>query len=125
VRICHGATLRSEGASAARLAGVFEVETYPEMTYRSTGISQDGDDFILHGELTLKGVTRAVPLKLEVNGFGPDVQGNPRAGFSATGEINRMDFGVSYNGPIPGGGVAVSEKIQIMLEVEAILQADS
>jgi polyisoprenoid-binding protein YceI len=108
-----------------RSADFFEVETYPEMTYRSTGISRDGDDFVLHGELTLKGVTRAVPLKLEVNGFGPDVQGSTRAGFSATGEINRMDFGVSYNGPIPGGGVAISEAIQIMLEIEAILQADS
>jgi polyisoprenoid-binding protein YceI len=108
-----------------RSADFFEVETYPAMTYRSTGISQDGDDFILHGELTLKGVTRAVPLRLEVNGFGPDVRGSIRAGFSAIGEINRMDFGVSYNGPIPGGGVAISETIQILLEVEAILQPDS
>ncbi|MDR3032252.1 MAG: YceI family protein, partial [Kitasatospora sp.] len=64
-----------------RSADFFEVETYPEMTYRSTGISRDGDDFILRGELTLKGVTRAVPLKLEVNGFGPDPQGGTRAGF--------------------------------------------
>ena len=108
-----------------RSADFFEVETYPEMTFRSTGIGQDGDDLVLHGELTLKGVTRAVPLKLEVNGFGPDVRGSTRAGFSATGEINRMDFGVSYNGPIPGGGVAISETIQIVLEVEAILQPGS
>jgi polyisoprenoid-binding protein YceI len=107
-----------------RSADFFEVETYPHMTYRSTGIIQDGDDFVLHGELTFKGVTRVVPLKLEVNGFGPDVQGSTRAGFSTTGEINRMDFGVSYNGPIPGGGVAISEAIQIVLEIEAILQAD-
>ena len=108
-----------------RSADFFEVETYPEMTYQSTGIIQDGDDILLQGELTLKGVTRTVPLKLEINGFGPDIQGNTRAGFSAIGEINRMDFGVSYNGPIPGGGVAISEKVQIVLEVEAILQADS
>jgi polyisoprenoid-binding protein YceI len=108
-----------------RSADFFEVETYPVMTYRSAGITRDGDDFILDGELTLKGVTRSVPLKLEVNGFGPDAQGSTRAGFSATGEINRMAFGVSYNGPIPGGGVAISETIQIMLEIEAILQADS
>ncbi len=108
-----------------RSADFFEVETYPEMTYRSAGLRRDGDDFVLDGELTLKGVTLPVPLKLEVNGFGPDSQGNTRAGFSATGEINRMDFGVSYNGPIPGGGVAVSEKIQLVLEVEAVLQSDS
>ena len=104
-----------------RSADFFEVETYPAMTYRSTGISQDGDDFVLHGELTLKGVTRMVPLRLEVNGFGPDIQGGTRAGFSATGEINRMDFGVSYNRPIPGGGVTLGEQVQIVLEIEAAL----
>jgi polyisoprenoid-binding protein YceI len=107
-----------------RSADFFEVEKHPQMTYRSTGIRRDGDDYIVDGELTLRGVTREVPLKLEVNGFGPDVQGTMRAGFSATGEINRMDFGVSYNGPIPGGGVAVSEKIQMVLEIEAVLQTE-
>jgi polyisoprenoid-binding protein YceI len=105
-------------------ADFFEVEKYPEMTYQSTGIRVDGGDFILDGELTLKGVTRQVPLTLEVSGFGPDPMGGTRAGFSAAGEINRMDFGVSYNGPIPGGGVAVSEKVQLVLDIEAVLQTE-
>jgi polyisoprenoid-binding protein YceI len=110
-----------------RNADFFEVEKYPTMTYRSTGIRRDGDHFLLEGELTLKGVTRPVPLKLEANGFGfdpfaPDPAVGARAGFTATGEINRMDFGVSYNGPIPGGGVALGEKVQIALEIEAVLQ---
>jgi polyisoprenoid-binding protein YceI len=110
-----------------RSADFFEVDTYPTMTYRSTGVRRDGDDYILDGELTLKGVTRPVPLKLEANGFGPDpfapdpAKGG-RAGFTATGEINRTDFGVNYNGPIPGGGVALGEKVQISLEIEAVLQ---
>jgi polyisoprenoid-binding protein YceI len=56
-----------------------------------------------------------------VNGFGPDAYGGTRAGFSASGEINRHDFGVSYNGPIPGGGVAVSEKVSITIEAEGVL----
>jgi len=103
-------------------ADFFEVETYPEMTYRSTGIRQDGDDFVLDGELNLHGVTRQVPLKLEIEGFGPDPYGGTRAGFTATGEINRGDFGISFNGPIPGGGVMVSEKVTITLEIEAVLQ---
>jgi polyisoprenoid-binding protein YceI len=107
-----------------RSADFFEVETHPHMTYRSTGLSTDGDDFILDGELTLKGVTRPVPLKLEITGFGPDAMGGTRAGFSASGEINRSDFGVSYNGPIPGGGTIVSEKVQINLDVEAVLQTE-
>jgi polyisoprenoid-binding protein YceI len=107
-----------------RSADFFEVETHPHMTYRSSGLSTDGDDFILEGDLTLKGVTRQVPLTLEITGFGPDPMGGTRAGFSASGEINRSDFGVSYNGPIPGGGTVVSEKVQINLDVEAVLQTE-
>ena len=61
-----------------RSADFFEVETYPTMTYRSTGIRQNGDDFILDGELTLKGVTKPVSLALELGGFGPDPFGAAR-----------------------------------------------
>jgi polyisoprenoid-binding protein YceI len=101
----------------------FDTENHPLMTYRSTGIRQDGDDFIVDGELTLKGVTRTVPLKLEVNGFGPDAYGGTRAGFSATAEINRQDFGVSWNAAMEHGGVVVSDKVAIHLEIEAVLRA--
>ena len=104
-----------------RSADFFEVESHPTLTFRSTGVRPDGDDFLLDGDLTIRGTTRPVTLKLEVNGFGPDAYGGTRAGFSASGEINRNDFGVSYNGPIPGGGVAVSEKVTITLEVEGVL----
>ena len=91
------------------------------MTFRSTGIRQDGDDFLVAGDLTINGITRPVELALEVNGFGPDPFGNTRAGFSATGEINRTDYGITANMAIPGGGVMVSEKIQLTIEVEATL----
>jgi polyisoprenoid-binding protein YceI len=106
-----------------RSADFFDVENHPKMTYRSTGVRHDGDGFVIDGELTLRGVTRQVPLKLELEGFGPDPYGGTRAGFSATAEINRHDFGVSYNGPIPGGGVAIGDRVQIVLEIEAVLQA--
>ena len=110
-----------------RSSDFFDVESHPQMTYRTTAIRPDGDGFAVDGDLTLRGVTRQVPLKLTVEGFGPDPFrpdpfGGTRAGFSATGEINRTDFGVSYNGPIPGGGVAIGDKVQIVLEVEAVLQ---
>lgn len=105
-----------------RSADFFEVETYPTMTYRSTGLTQDGNDYILHGRLTLKGVTREVPLKLELNGFGPDAYGGTRAGFTATGEINRKDFGVNFNAVMETGGAVVSDRITIHLEIEAVLQ---
>jgi polyisoprenoid-binding protein YceI len=104
-----------------RSADFFEVETHPTLTFHSTGVRRDGGDFLLDGDLTIRAVTKPVTLKLELNGFGPDAYGGTRAGFSATTEINRSEFGVSYNGPIPGGGVAVSEKVTITLEIEGVL----
>ena len=106
-----------------RSADFFEVETYPTMTYRSTGIRRDGGDYVVDGELTLKGVTRNVPLKLELNGFGPDPFGGTRAGFTATGELNRRDFNVNFTAPMQNGGVVVSDKILLNLEIEAVLEA--
>jgi polyisoprenoid-binding protein YceI len=108
-----------------RSADFFEVEKHPHMTFASTGVRADGGGFKLDGDLTLKGVTKPVTFNLEVNGFGPDAYGGTRAGFSATTEINRKEFGVNFDGPIPGvpGGVAVSDKATITLEIEGVLQA--
>ena len=108
-----------------RSADFFEVEKHPHMTFASTGVRADGGDFLLDGDLTLKGVTKPVTFKLEANGFGPDAYGGTRCGFSATTEINRHDFGVSFNAPIPGlpGGVMLSDKVSLHLEIEAVLQA--
>src|SRR3954462_4421703 len=69
-----------------RSADFFEVDTHKTMTYRSTGIRVDGGDYYLDGDLSLKGVTKPVTLRLEVGGFGPDAFGGTRAGFTATGE---------------------------------------
>jgi polyisoprenoid-binding protein YceI len=107
-----------------RSADFFEVDKHPHMTFRSTAIRSDGEGYLLDGELTLKGVTKPVTMQLEINGFGPDAYGGTRCGFTAQGQINRLDFGVSFNGPIPGvpGGVAVSDKVTINLEIEGVLQ---
>ncbi len=106
-----------------RSADFFEVEKYPVMSYRSTGVRKQGSGYVLDGQLTLKGVTRDVPLTLELNGFGPDAYGGTRAGFSATAEISRGDFGVNWNAAIEGGGVVISDKVTIQLEIEAVLKA--
>jgi polyisoprenoid-binding protein YceI len=106
-----------------RSADFFEVDKYTTMTYRSTGLRAEGDHYILDGELSLKDVTKQVPLKLELNGFGPDPFGGTRAGFTATAEINRRDFGVNFSAPMETGGVVVSDKIGIELEIEAVLKA--
>ncbi|MGH3301908.1 MAG: YceI family protein [Streptosporangiaceae bacterium] len=103
-----------------RSADFFEVETYPTMTYTSRGIRVKDGEYVADGELTLKGVTRNVPLRLELNGFGPDPFGGYRAGFTATGEINRRDFNVSFSAPMANGGVVVADKIQLHLEIEAV-----
>ena len=101
----------------------FDTDNHPLMTYRSTGIREDGDRYLVDGVLTLKGVSRNVPLKLELNGFGPDPYGGTRAGFTGTAEINRQDFGVNWNVALEGGGVVVSDKVAIHLEIEAVLSA--
>ncbi|MBC3192080.1 YceI family protein [Pseudonocardia sp. C8] len=106
-----------------RSADFFEVENHPEWTFTSTGLLAKGDDFVLNGDLTIKGVTRPVELKLEINGFGPDAFGGTRAGFTATTSINRSDFGVDISLPMDGGGVVVSEKVGIELEIQAVLRA--
>ena len=108
-----------------RSAAFFEVEKYPTMTFTSTAIKASEEGYILEGDLTLKGVTKAVAFDLEVTGFGPDAYGGTRCGFSAVTQINRMDFGVAFNGPIPGvpGGVTVSANVNITLEIEGVLQA--
>ncbi len=105
-----------------RSGNFFDAARHPAMTYRSTGIRPAASTFLVDGELTIRGVTRPITLTVEVNGFGPDPYGGTRAGFSATGEMGRTEYGISFNAPVPGGGVMVSEKIQIEIEAEAVLR---
>jgi polyisoprenoid-binding protein YceI len=105
-----------------RSADFFEVETYPTMTYKATGARQDGDKFVLDGELTLKGVTKVVPLTFELNGIGENpITGGSVAGFSGTASINRKDFNVNFEG-VQNGIAIVSDKIDIHVEIEANLR---
>ena len=92
------------------------------MTFRSTSVRTDGADWLVEGELSLKGNTRPVTLALELNGFGPDAYGGTRAGFSGKTEISRKEFGVDIDMPMDGGGVVVGDKINVELEIEAVLR---
>ena len=105
-----------------RSKNFFEVDQHPQMTYQSTGVGADGEEFVLDGDLTAHGISRPVRLRLEVNGFGADPYGNQRCGFTATGSINRSDFGLTFNVPLEGGGVMIGDRIDITLEVEGILR---
>ncbi|WP_026416217.1 YceI family protein [Actinomadura oligospora] len=113
-----------------RTAEYFGVDEHPTMTFRSTGLrpARGAGRYELDGDLTIKGVTRPVTFDLEIGGFGPD-HFDPdgrgaRAGFTASGVIDRTEFGVDTNMPIPGG-VALGEKVEIVLEVEAVLASGS
>ncbi len=109
-----------------RSADFLDVGNYPTLSFRSTAVRPQGDGYEVDGELSIRGVAKPVTLDLEFNGIGPDLQGGTRIGFSARTEINRQDFGVSYNGPIPGANNAMvlSDKILINLEVEAVLRSE-
>lgn len=105
-----------------RSADYLEAEKYPTMSYRSTGVRRTGEDWVVDGELELHGVTRQVPLAVEMNGFRPDPFGGYRAGFSATATIDRRDFGIDITLPMDGGGLVVGDKVSISLEIQAVLQ---
>lgn len=104
-----------------RSADFFDAEKYPEMTFDSTSItSEGGAEYEMTGDLKLKGVTKPVKLRVEHLGKGKDPYGGTRVGFTAKGSINRSDFGLTFNIPLDGGGLAVSDKVEINLDVQAI-----
>ncbi|WP_393063128.1 YceI family protein [Streptomyces sp. LN549] len=102
-----------------RSADYLDAESHPTMSYRSTGIRRSGDGWTVDGELTLHGVTRQVPLAVEVDGFGPGPSGGRHAAFSATARIDRRDFAVTAR--TDGGGVLVGNKVSISLVIQAVL----
>jgi polyisoprenoid-binding protein YceI len=106
-----------------RGADFFEVDAHKAMTFRSTRVRRDGEDYMLDGELTLKSITKPISLRLELGGFGPDPYGGTRAGFTAIGELKRSDFGVDFNAVLETGGVVVGDRVDIYLEIEAVLNA--
>jgi polyisoprenoid-binding protein YceI len=109
-----------------RNSDFFEVEKHPELKFKSTKVEKvDNDTFVLHGELTLKGVTKQVKLNVEFNGVVKDPWGNERVAFAVTGKINRTDWGVNFNSVLETGGVMLSEEVRINSEIQLLKQAVS
>lgn len=100
----------------------FEVGTYPEMTYRSTKVvARDGATFTVLGDLSIRGVTKPVELEIELEGVSTNpMSGKQIVGFTATGELDREAFGLTWNVGLEGGGVLVSKTIKLEIEGEAI-----
>lgn len=97
----------------------FDVAAYPEMTFVSTGVAENGDAWILNGDLTIKGITKPVELDFQFMGLVDDPWGNPKAAFSGSTEIVREEWGLTWNVSLDSGGVLVSKKITIEIEVQA------
>jgi len=106
-----------------RNSDFFEVEKYPTITFRSTKVEAAGDgEYKVTGDLTIKDVTRPVTLDLEYLGTIASPWGDQRAGFSATAEISRKEWGIEYNMALEAGGVVIGDKVKLNIDAEAVLQ---
>ncbi len=103
----------------------FDVEKYPEMTFRATSIRGDGEDYVLTGDLTIREVTKPVDLEVEFTGVAVDPFGATRAGFSAEADISRKDYGLTWNAALEAGGLLVSDKVKISVEAAMVKQAEA
>jgi polyisoprenoid-binding protein YceI len=106
-----------------RSAELFEVATYPTATFRSVEVEWKGNRGTVHGDLTIHGVTKRVPLEVEFEGYVRDPWGGDRAIFSARTRVNREDFGVTWNVALEAGGVLVSKEVQIEINLETVLRS--
>lgn len=104
-----------------RTGDFFDAPNHPKMTFTSTRIESKGDnEFVVHGDLSIRGVTQPVAFDVEFHGTSKNPWGKTVAGLSAHATINRKDFGVSYNAVLEAGGVAISEKVKIELDAEFV-----
>ena len=106
-----------------KAADFLDAEKFPTASFVSTGVRSDGDDYVLDGEFTLKGVTKPIQLKLEFNGVNPGMGHGEVAGFDASVVLNRKDFGIDIDMPLETGGAVVGDKVTITLAIEALKQA--
>lgn len=104
-------------------ADFFDAETNPQIKFESTSFEQkSGDDYVLKGSLSLHGITKEISLDVKFGGLAKDPWGNTKAGFSATGKINRKDFGLNWNAALETGGVLVGEDVKLVIELQFVKQ---
>jgi polyisoprenoid-binding protein YceI len=105
-----------------RSADFFDASQFPTATYVSRAVRPNGDNYVLEGDLTLKGVTKPVALALMFNGVNPGMGHGEVTGFEASVVLSRKDFGVGTDMPLDGGGVLVGDKVTVTLQIEAVKQ---
>ncbi|NEA30171.1 YceI family protein [Streptomyces sp. SID13031] len=114
-------TRNSQRDDHLRSNDFLDMDNHPEITFASTAVAPAGDDhFTVTGDLTIRGATKSVDIDFEYAGRAVDPYGNVRLGFEGKVVLNRKDFGVSWNAVLEGGGVMVSEKVTLEIEVSAI-----
>ena len=106
-----------------RSSDFFGSEEHPQLTFVSTDVSRDGDEWTVTGDLTIKGTTKPVTVVFEETGSAQDPFGNTRVGFEGSATINRSDWGLTFNAALETGGVLISEKIKLEFDVSAIKTA--
>jgi polyisoprenoid-binding protein YceI len=99
-----------------------DAATYPVVTFESSEVAPAGENWELKGDLTIRGITKPVTFELRYEGSAQDPYGNTKAAFFARGEINREDFGLTWNVPLEGGGVLVSKHFKVEFDVQAMLR---
>ncbi|MGN6214278.1 YceI family protein [Parafilimonas sp.] len=102
----------------------FNAEKYPKLTFKSTSIEKkDDNEYILHGDLTIRDVTKNIALKVEHGGSVLDPWGQTREGFELTGKISRKEFGLKWHALTEAGGAVVSDDVRLLINVEMVKQA--
>jgi polyisoprenoid-binding protein YceI len=121
VKVASIDTADSDRDTHLKAADFFDVDSYPEITFKSTSVTaKDEDTYEITGDLTMHGVTKAITLTAEVGGSEVDPFGNTRVGLEATGELSRSDYGMKFNMALGSGNLAVSDKIKLDLDISAV-----
>ena len=107
-----------------RSADFFDAENHPKIRFESTEITHQGDEYVIEGDLTMRGVTKPATLRAEVSGFVTDPWGNPRLVAEATGKINRTDWGLTWNQILEAGSLLVSEDVRFNVNVQLVKQVE-
>ena len=100
-------------------ADFFDAANYPKLTYKSTSFKKTADDkFVMNGEMTVRGTTHPLEIKVEFGGIMVDPYGNTKAGFELSGKLNRKEFGLHWNAVTEAGGMVVADEVKLAINVE-------
>src|SRR5215831_9858099 len=101
----------------------FEADKFPELEFSSTRVEKaDDETYYLHGDLTMKGITKPIRLQVEYSGVTKDPWGGERAGFSIAGKLNRSDWGITYGSILEAGGLGLGEEVKIISEIQLVIK---